>query len=158
MYHVVTYIKHELDLDDLSFSNPLYASMLNEFHAAFVAGQSASAQQFFLRNSNLEMIQVATDVLSDRYQLSRMFDKNCSTNKVKAKKLDNEEGDRLPVDVPRVVFNYKFNWVETEMKKCMAQMQQTEDETERNEIFKRYHSLHMSKEQLAKFLGERIII
>lgn len=158
MFHVVTYIKHELDLDDLAFSNPLYERMLNEFHDAFVSGRSASAQQFFLRNPDLEMNRVATDVLSDRYQLSRMFDKNCSTNKVKAKKLDNEEGDRLPVDVPRVVFSYKFNWVEAEMKKCMAQMQRTEDETERNEIFKRYHSLHTSKEQLAKFLGERIII
>lgn len=157
LFHVVTYMKNELDLDDLKLSNPLYDRMLMEYLDAFSKGSLVPAQQFFLRTQDVEMNKVATDVLSDRYQLSRMFDKNCSTNKVKAKKLDNEEPERLATDVPRVIFNYKYYWVENEMSKCMSLLQQTDDDEEKSRLFSRYSSLHVSKMALAKFLGERII-
>ena len=155
-FHVVTYIKSELDTDDLSLSNPLYDKMLSEYLAAFLNTQ-VSAQHFFLRNQDTQIVEVATDVLSDRYQLSRMFDKKCLDNKVKAKKLDNEEAERLMVDVPRVMFNYKYFWVEREMSKCLQALRQTEDEEEKRKQLTRFNSLHVSKVALAKYLGERII-
>ena len=143
-------------MDDLSLSNPLYDKMLNEYLSAF-SNTQVSAQQFFLRNQDTQMVEVATDVLSDRYQLSRMFDKKCSDNKVKAKKLDNEESERLAIDVPRVMFNYKYFWVESEMAKCLQMLRQTEDEEQKRDLLTRFNSLHVSKVALAKFLGERII-
>lgn len=155
-FYVATFIKSELDMDDLSLSNPLYDKMLNEYLSAFSSTQ-VSAQQFFLRNQDTQMVEVATDVLSDRYQLSRMFDKKCSDNKVKAKKLDNEESERLSIDVPRVMFNYKYFWVESEMAKCLQMLRQTEDEEQKRDLLTRFNSLHVSKVALAKFLGERII-
>lgn len=155
-FYVATFIKSELDMDDLSLSNPLYDKMLNEYLSAFSSTQ-ISAQQFFLRNQDTQMVEVATDVLSDRYQLSRMFDKKCSDNKVKAKKLDNEESERLAIDVPRVMFNYKYFWVESEMAKCLQMLRQTEDEEQKRNLLTRFNSLHVSKVALAKFLGERII-
>ena len=155
-FHVVTFIKNELDMDDLVLSNPLYDRMINEYLSAF-SNTQISAQQFFLRNQDTQMVEVATDVLSDRYQLSRMFDKKCSDNKVKAKKLDNEEAERLMVDVPRVMFNYKYIWVEREMSKCLQALRQTEDEEEKRKQLTRFNSLHVSKVALAKYLGERII-
>lgn len=156
-FHVVTYIKNELDVDELSLNNPLYNKMLNEYLEAFSQGSQVPAQQFFLRNLDAQMVEVASDVLSDRYQLSRMFDKKCSDNKVKAKKLDNEESERLAVDVPRVMFNYKYFWVEGEMAKCLQMLRQTEDEEEKRQLLTRFNSLHVSKVALAKYLGERII-
>lgn len=155
-FHVATFIKNELDMDDLSLSNPLYDKMLNEYLSAFSSTQ-VSAQQFFLRNQDSQMVEVATDVLSDRYQLSRMFDKKCSDNKVKAKKLDNEEAERLGVDVPRVMLNYKYSWVEREMNNCLQSLRQTEDDEEKRTLLTRFNSLHVIKVALAKFLGERII-
>ncbi|MBR4712756.1 MAG: DNA primase [Paludibacteraceae bacterium] len=155
-FYVATFIKSELDMDDLSLSNPLYDKMLNEYLSAF-SNTQVSAQQFFLRNQDTQMVEVATDVLSDRYQLSRMFDKKCSDNKVKAKKLDNEESERLAIDVPRVMFNYKYFWVESEMAKCLQMLRQTEDEEQKRDLLTRFNSLHVSKVALAKFLGERII-
>lgn len=155
-FHVVTFIKNELDMDDLVLSNPLYDRMINEYLSAF-SNTQISAQQFFLRNQDTQMVEVATDVLSDRYQLSRMFDKKCSDNKVKAKKLDNEESERLSIDVPRVMFNYKYFWVESEMAKCLQMLRQTEDEEQKRNLLTRFNSLHVSKVALAKFLGERII-
>lgn len=155
-FYVATFIKSELDMDDLSLSNPLYDKMLNEYLSAF-SNTQISAQQFFLRNQDTQMVEVATDVLSDRYQLSRMFDKKCSDNKVKAKKLDNEESERLSIDVPRVMFNYKYFWVESEMAKCLQMLRQTEDEEQKRDLLTRFNSLHVSKVALAKFLGERII-
>lgn len=155
-FHVATFIKNELDMDDLSLSNPLYDRMLNEYLSAFSSSQ-VSAQQFFLRNQDTQMVEVATDVLSDRYQLSRMFDKKCSDNKVKAKKLDNEEAERLGVDVPRVMLNYKYSWVEREMNNCLQSLRQTEDDEEKKSLLTRFNSLHVIKVTLAKFLGERII-
>lgn len=155
-FHVVTFIKNELDMDDLVLSNPLYDRMINEYLSAF-SNTQISAQQFFLRNQDTQMVEVATDVLSDRYQLSRMFDKKCSDNKVKAKKLDNEESERLSIDVPRVMFNYKYFWLESEMDKCLQMLRQTEDEEQKRNLLTRFNSLHVSKVALAKFLGERII-
>ncbi len=155
-FHVVTFIKNELDMDDLVLSNPLYDRMINEYLSAF-SNTQISAQQFFLRNQDTQMVEVATDVLSDRYQLSRMFDKKCSDNKVKAKKLDNEESERLSIDVPRVMFNYKYFWLESEMAKCLQMLRQTEDEEQKRNLLTRFNSLHVSKVALAKFLGERII-
>lgn len=157
VYHVVTYIMHELELDDLQLTNPLYKKMLDDYYEAFVAGTRVSAQQFFLRSADVEVNRVASDLLSERYQLSRMYDKRCDTNKIKARKMEKEEGDRLATDVPRVVFDFKFSWTEKEMSKYLKQLQTVTDEEEKRMVMERYRAMQNVKKELARYLGERII-
>lgn len=157
VFHVVTYVVNELEMDDLKLSNPLYHKMLYDYYQAFKSGTSVSAQQFFLRSADVEMNRVASDVLSEKYQLSRMYDKRCDTNKIKARKMEKEEGDRLATDVPRVVFEFKFSWAESEMAKCLKQIKTTEDEEARKGLMERYQAIQRVKKALAKYLGERII-
>lgn len=156
-YSVVEYIMHELEMDELMLTNPLYKKMLEDYHQAFQNGTRVSAQQFFLRSTDVEVNRVTTDFLSERYQLSRMYDKRCDDNKIKARKMEKEEGDRLATDVPRVVFDFKFCWTQQEMGKCLKVLQSSTDEEERRLYMERYQNVQKVKMALAKFLGERII-
>ncbi len=155
-YSVVSYIVHELELDDLKLDNPLFRKMLADYNEAYMAGTRLSAQQFFLRSGDVEINRIVSDILSERYQLSRMYDKHCVDNKIKARKMEKEEGDRLATDVPRVILNFKFGWTEKEMMKYLKLLQ-TEDEEKKREAMDRYTKLQRAKKELARFLGERII-
>ncbi len=155
--HVVTYLVRELEVDELSLRHPVYAKMLRDFHEAFESGTSLTAQQFFMRSVDPEVTGIASDLLSDRYQLSRMYDKHCDNNKIKVRKMEREEAERLTTDLPLVMCEFKFNCVEQEMSKCLKMLQTSHDEEERKESMSRYMAYQRAKQELAKILGERII-
>lgn len=155
--HVVTYIVHELEMDDLRLSHPLYAKMLDDYYEAFKSGTTLSAQQFFMRSADQEVTSIASDLLSDRYQLSRMFDKHCDDNKIKVRKMEREESERLTIDLPQVLGDYKSYCVRNEMEKCLAVMQTSTDEEERSVALKKFIAYKTADKVLAKILGERII-
>lgn len=157
VFHVVTYIMRELVIDDLQLQYPLFKKMLEDYHQAFTSGSMLSAQQFFLRSTDPEVTRIASDMLSERYQLSRMYDKHCDTNKIKVRKMDKEEGDRLATDVPRVVFNFKFSWTQSEMKRYLQLLMTTQDEEEKKRLMEHFQAIQRVKKALAKYLGERII-
>ncbi|MCQ2231007.1 MAG: DNA primase [Paludibacteraceae bacterium] len=155
--HVVTYLVSELEMDDLHLEHPVYAKMLRDFHEAFNSGTLLTAQQFFMRSMDSEVTAIASDLLSDRYQLSRMYDKHCDDNKIKVRKMEREEDERLTSDLPRVMCEFKFYCVQQEMAKCLKMLQTSADEEARKESMSRYMAYQRAKQELAKILGERII-
>ena len=79
---VAEFIYSELEIDELQFSNKLYQSMLDEY-VKNEQLQPISSERFFTYHQNPDFSRVASDVLSEQYTLSNMFDKNVEDWKIK---------------------------------------------------------------------------
>lgn len=71
--------------------------------------------------------------------------------------MEREESERLTIDLPQVLGDYKSYCVRNEMEKCLAVMQTSTDEEERSVALKKFIAYKTADKVLAKILGERII-
>ncbi len=155
--NVAQFIHSELEVDDLKFSNILYQSMLEEF-VSNIASINVTSERFFTYHKNPEFSRVASDVLSEQYTLSKMFDKNVEDCKIKVKKVEVEEKDRLTDLIPHVLLDYKFKWLSLEVKKKILSLKDVEDPTKVVALMSEIQDLKRCVNEMAKSLGERIIV
>lgn len=155
--NVAEFIHSELEVDDLKFSNILYQSMLEEF-VSNIASINVTSERFFTYHKNPEFSRVASDVLSEQYTLSKMFDKNVEDCKIKVKKVEVEEKDRLTDLIPHVLLDYKFKWLSLEVKKKILSLKDVEDPTKVVALMSEIQDLKRCVNEMAKSLGERIIV
>ena len=155
--NVAEFIHSELEVDDLKFSNKLYQSMLEEF-VSNIASINVTSERFFTYHKNPEFSRVASDVLSEQYTLSKMFDKNVEDCKIKVKKVEVEEKDRLTDLIPHVLLDYKFKWLSLEVKKKILSLKDVEDPTKVVALMSEIQDLKRCVNEMAKSLGERIIV
>jgi DNA primase len=148
---VLQYVAAELEHDQLALGNPLYARMLAEAkqhapEASFVA------ESFFVQHPDPQISRLAADLISDRYVLSKIHSK--------LHKLE-QESERLIELVPRVIFEYKNKLLLTMIKQKMDELKQANEQTDialTDRLMTEIGSLNVIKSQLAKTLGERIIL
>ena len=67
---VMQYVQHELDIDGLSFHHPLYVRMLDDA-CQHVGNEGFTCNRYFVSHPDFDMSREATDLLADRYQLSK---------------------------------------------------------------------------------------
>ena len=137
----------ELAVDNIQFRSELYASMLNEC-VSHLNDPDFKASRFFMNNPNMEYSSEATNLLSERYQLSRG-------------QIMQSEKELAPKYIQRMILDYKFNTVEYNLKVCQAELsdpQIMEDEKKSHGLLIKYMTLNDIKRQIAKKLGERILL
>lgn len=155
--NVAEFIHSDLEMDELQFTNKLYQSMLDEY-VLKEKERSISAERFFTYHQNPEFSKVASDVLSEPYTLSKMFDKNVEDCKIKVKKVELEEKDRLVDLIPHVLLDYKFKWLSLEVKRKIMSLKDLKDQTEILTLMAEIQDLKKCLNEMAKSLGERIIV
>lgn len=154
---VAEFIYSELEIDELQFSNKLYQSMLDEY-VKNEQLQPISSERFFTYHQNPDFSRVASDVLSEQYTLSKMFDKNVEDCKIKVKKVELEEKDRLTDLIPHVLLDYKFKWLSLEVKRKIMSLRDIKEPTEIVSLMSEIQDLKKCINEMAKSLGERIIV
>jgi len=145
------YMLDELAKDDLALGHPLYVKMLELFHAN-AAKPGFVAEHFFGQHPDQQVSRLATDLLADRYVLSKIYTK---MSKVE------EESDRLIELVPRVIFEYKNKLLLSTIKDKIVEMKKANEQNDRERqaaLMQEIGNLNVIKSQLAKTLGERIIL
>jgi len=148
---VARYFLSELAHDHLSFSNPLYARILNEIEA-HIDDPSFVAESYFVQHHDPEISRLSSDLVADRYVLSKLFANNPSVV---------TDSDRLMESVPRVMFEYKNKIVLLSLnEKMLALKHANEEHNEELErrLMNEISQLNYIKSQLSKILGERIIL
>ena len=154
---VAEFVYSELEIDELQFSNKLYQSMLEEY-VKNVQTQNITSERFFTYHQNPDFSRVASDVLSEQYTLSKMFDKNVEDCKIKAKKVEVEEKDRLTDLIPHVLLDYKFKWLSLEVKRKIMSLKDLKENSEIVSVMSEIQDLKKCISEMAKSLGERIIV
>jgi DNA primase len=145
------YIMEELEHDAIIFENPLHQLILTEYKNHFNQ-EGFLPERFFLHHSNIAIGQITADLISEKYQLSKIHSKN--------KKVESD-ADRLFGMVPRVVFELKNSLMLDQIKKKLNEMKVANDNKNFqlvNEIMHEIGQLDSIIKQLSKTLGERIII
>ncbi len=72
--NVGDYIIRELKIDNITSDNPLYRKAFELYENATI-GENFSALKFFVNNQDIEMSQLASDVIGREYELSKMHEK-----------------------------------------------------------------------------------
>ena len=72
-----------------------------------------------------------------------------------------DDCDRLPELVSTLMFNFKYAVISSQLKELLRQIQtaaNTQDENKCNELMQRYSQLHQIQSDLAKRLGDRVVL
>jgi len=147
---VANFIFEELNHDGISFSTPEHQQILTEYEANY-QDDSFNAEKHFLYHPNPEIAKLTTDLITERYTLSKIH------SKIKEVKTD---AQKLHDFVPRIIYEFKISLVIDVIKEKLLQMKEA-SETKNyqlvDEIRQDYIALDEVRRQLAKELGERII-
>lgn len=149
---VIEFVKQEMEVDDLQFRYPLYRDMLdlavNLVHSSpEISGSTLSRQ--FVSNPRIDISCEATDLMSDRYQLSKE-----GTNAYC------DEETRPDEYITHLLLDYKFAIVVdaiNQIKRQLADPTVLSDAARCYELLKQQITLNNTKNQLAKKLGDRVI-
>ncbi|WP_294587419.1 DNA primase [uncultured Bacteroides sp.] len=148
---VTEYIVNDLKQDDLAFHNPLHRQILSEA-AERIHNEGFTAERYFLAHPDTTISKLSVELISNRYQLSKYHSKS--------QKIVTDE-ERLFELVPTLMINFKYAIVSEELKHIMFALQDPaviNDETQCNNIMKRYNELREIKSIMAKRLGDRVVI
>lgn len=143
---VIEYIRDDLNLDGISFKNPLYKRIMDEA-AAHLHDTDFSASKYFTQHPDEEISSAAADMMSDTYQLSTSF--------AKEQQIVSEK-EQLGANVPLLIIDLKAVIVSEELKKVLKTLQDPQvcsnDETYTAQIQK-YQSLKELQKRLTDMAG-----
>ncbi len=148
---VTEYIINDLKQDELSFHNSIHRKILAEA-GQHLREKDFTCEHYFISHSDPSISQLAAELSSDRYQLSKYHSKGQHI-------VADEE--RLHELVPTLMTNFKNAIVEEELKHIMRALQDPETaKTEEKYIalMKRYKEVQRIRDIMAKRLGDRVIL
>ena len=145
------YILEELEHDGLSLFNPLHQKMMEDYVLHF-RDETFKPERHFLYHPDAEISQLTADLVTEKYQLSKVHSK--------VKKVETDV-DRLIDLVPRVIFEFKNSLILDMIRQKLVELKaasEAHDNVRSSEIMHEMAALEAVKKQLSKTLGERIII
>lgn len=145
------YVLTELEQDRLNFEKPLHIRFLKELKE-HLSADGFVAEHYFGQHPDPQISRFATDLISEKYVLSKIHSK--------MRKIE-EEGDRLIELVPRALFEYKNKLLLMNMKQKMLALKKANEQNDialQEQLMQEIGNINIIKSQLAKTLGERIIL
>ncbi|MFT4073285.1 MAG: DNA primase [Dysgonamonadaceae bacterium] len=156
---VIEFIKFDLERDNIQIQNTLFRTIYDEA-IAHLEDANFIPSKFFLAHSNNEISRLAAEIISDRYQLSKIHLKQYGEN-VRREDTPLGEEQQLLTSVPRVVTELKNEHVAINiksLKKKLEEAQKAGDMDLAIELMKQLKQVDEIRKALAKILGERIIL
>ena len=148
---VVEYVINDLKEDELAFHNPLHRRILSEA-SEHIHDQEFASERFFVAHPDPNISTIATELASDRYQLSKYHSKT--------QKLVTDE-ERLYEMVPMLMINFKNAIVAEELKHIMYALQDpsiANDNAQCDAVMQRYKEMKEIQNLMAKRLGDRVVL
>ena len=148
---VVEYVINDLKEDELAFHNPLHRRSLSEA-SEHIHDQEFASERFFVAHPDPKISTIATELASDRYQLSKYHSKT--------QKLVTDE-ERLYEMVPMLMINFKNAIVAEELKHIMYALQDpsiANDNAQCDAVMQRYKEMKEIQNLMAKRLGDRVVL
>ena len=142
------YVQGDLTYDGITLRSPLYTKML-QLTCAHIHDTGFVASKFLLNNQDEDVSREAADLISDRYQLS------------KGNQMTQSEEELKSTYVSRLLLDYKNAIVEEELKQCNADLTRPEiksDIPQMMAIMRRIKELGEIQRELAKYLGDRVVV
>ena len=144
--HIIDEITH----DGFEFKHPQYKLIMDEY-AANCGTDSFNPQSFFTRHQNTEITRFASDIFTDKYTLSKVYDTALITN----------EEDKLDNIVTKSLLMFKAACIKEmldETNKNMQQMQNAGNYDNIMDVMKELQALKEIQKEINELLGGRTIV
>lgn len=148
---VIEYIASDMQQDELVFQNATFRLIFNEA-LRHVNDEGFVAERFFINYPDPAISRIATELASERYQLSKVHSKTQVVVK---------DEDRLFDLVPTLMINYKYAIVSAEIKEIMDSLKDpaiVSNDQKCSELLERYKGLKEIEILMAKRLGDRVVL
>lgn len=149
-WKVIPYILTDLQNDKIEFQHPLYKKVIAEINHIFDQ-EGEHLTRYFLAHPDEEISRLAVDLVSEKYQLSKIH--------TKFQTIESEE-EKLADLIPRALFELKDAITSLNIKHIREEIKKTakEKNPERTtQLMSELNGLYALKAALAKQLGERIV-
>ncbi len=156
---VIDWVKFDLQRDGFWFTNPLYKTILEDA-IEHSANEYFNPSRYFLAHTDAHISKIAAELVSDRYQLSKLHIKQFGEN-LKKEDTPLAEEKHLWKNVPRAVTELKDAHISKQMKEIKEDLEKKQKEKDWDGaiiLMQKLKEMDEIKKILAKELGERIIL
>jgi DNA primase len=156
---VIEFVHFDLERDNIKITNPLYSQIFEEAYKQ-AADADFQPSRYFISHSDSNISKLATEMLSDKYQLSKIHAKALGEdlNDDKSRLL---EENSLEILIPRVTTELKNAYIMQQISVVMKNIKeaQKEDDFETTlKLLEEKKKLEEIKKLLAKMLGEQVVL
>ncbi|ULB35215.1 MULTISPECIES: DNA primase [Proteiniphilum] len=152
---VTEFVLFDLERDKIAFSNDLYRQVFEEA-VDHLEDASFDSGRYFLSHPDPEISKLASELMSDRYHLSKIHSKILG-EEVGARDSRLSEENQLNSYVPRATTELKNAYILHKIKEIREEMK-TGDPDKNLSLIVELKQLQEIKKVLSKELGERIIL
>ncbi len=146
---VAAFFVREVEADELEWKNPLYRLVYQEIKQAVSENRFLGSRHFITHNDPI-ISSLAADLLSPHHSLSSLW----KTNEVYTR----TEDLRLKEIVPVSLYELKSKKVMAMLRELQKSLAGAREETQIRELMGRCHALNEVKKELARTLGQRVIL
>lgn len=149
---VSQYIIREIQNDELQFTNLVYKQVFEDVKA-IIESDKKIAERVFTFHDNKEIQDLAVDIVTSKYELSKVWKRKESYIEM--------PGENLGVEVPKALLLYKLKVVDMALSELRKQIEETEkggDTDKVMELMAHLRDIEKAKNQISNEIGERIIL
>ena len=150
------FIINELRADNIEFDNPLHKQILDEFSNNY--SDEFIAATFYQYHPDPAINQFAAEMIADKYQLSRMYNKQTVSENV-VQEVERDEREDLPEVVQRLLLELKYTIVTERLDALHALLEKANGDWQMQlTLLEQKQLLEQIRTQLCKALGNRVIV
>ena len=157
--NVGNYIIETLQGDSIEAPNTLYKKVIDEF-VAHQDDEGFEAERFYKFHPDPEVMNLAVNLIADKYQLSTIFSKqNISENVTREVKAQTDE-DKLTELVPRLLLELKYTIITQRIDQLTEMIHEAEKKDDfelLRQLLTMQPTLLEIKNEICKQLGNRVI-
>ncbi|MEX0982297.1 MAG: DNA primase [Bacteroidales bacterium] len=149
---VSQYIIREIQNDELQFTNLVYKAVFEDVMAIIESDRKIS-ERVFTFHDNKEIQDLAVDIVTSKYELSKVWKRKESYIEL--------PGENLGVEVPKALLLYKLKVVDMaldDIRKQISEAEQAGDGDKVMELMAHLRDLEGAKNEISTVIGERIIL
>ena len=150
------YIINELRADNMEFDNPLHKQIIEEFSNNY--SDEFIAATFYQYHPDPAINQFAAEMIADKYQLSRIYNKQTVSENV-VQEVERDEREDLPDVVQRLLLELKYTIVTERLDALHTLLEKASDDWQMQlTLLEQKQLLEQIRAQLCKALGNRVIV
>ena len=150
------FIINELRADNIEFDSPLHKQILDEFSNNY--SDEFIAATFYQYHPDPAINQFAAEMIADKYQLSRMYNKQTVSENV-VQEVERDEREDLPEVVQRLLLELKYTIVTERLDALHALLEKANGDWQMQlTLLEQKQLLEQIRTQLCKALGNRVIV
>jgi len=152
---VIHFVKYDLERDQIQFTNPIYQQIFEEA-VEKSAEKDFAPDKYFLYHHDPKIGKLASELMTDKYHLSKIHAKFLGED-INNKDSRLIEENSLEALVPRATTELKNAYVMQKIENIKKAIQKA-DSDEMIILLQELQQLQNIKKELAKILGERIVL